>query len=94
MQQLGPQHLEEVERLPPAQPSGDEDALLQAVGRTGDRAHVRAPGGGAAYPCRFAEPLQRDRPSSNRAGGCRGIGPSGVGAMPSAIRFVQQSPNQ
>ena len=32
--------MEEVERLPPAQPGGDQDALLQAVGRAGDGAHV------------------------------------------------------
>ena len=32
VQALGSQHLEEVERLPPAQPCGDKDALLQAAG--------------------------------------------------------------
>ena len=33
---LGLTHLEEVERLPPAQPGRDQDALLQAAGRAGD----------------------------------------------------------
>lgn len=75
----GPQYLEEVERLLLARPCGDEDALLQAAG------------GGAVCPGGFAQSLQPDRVSSNRAGGYHGIGPFGVGAMPSSIRFVQQS---
>jgi hypothetical protein len=80
-----PRHLEEVERLPPAQPGGDEDALLQAAGRAGDCTHVRAPSRGTAYPRGPAQSIQPNRPSSNRAGCCRGIGPTGVGVMPSAI---------
>jgi hypothetical protein len=40
----------------------------------------------------LAQPLQPDRPLSNCAGGCRGIGPSGVGVMPSAIRIGATKP--
>lgn len=82
----------EVERVPPTQPCGDEDALLQALGRTGDRAHLRPPVCGTACPRGPAQSLQPDRPSSNSAGDCCGISPSGEGGMPSETRFVQQSP--
>lgn len=36
----GARHLEEVERLPPPKPGGDQDALLQAPGRAGYGSHV------------------------------------------------------
>jgi hypothetical protein len=40
LSQAGAQHLEEVERLPPQESGGDQDAWLQAPGRAGDGAHV------------------------------------------------------
>ena len=36
-------------------------------------------------------PLQSDRPAADRAGGCRGMSPSGVGVRASVGIFVQQS---
>ena len=38
-----------------------------------------------------AQPLQSDRPAADRAGGCRGMSPSGVGVGASARGFVQQT---
>ncbi|MFM2287309.1 MAG: hypothetical protein RL684_452 [Pseudomonadota bacterium] len=40
VRQTGPTPLEDVERLPPAQPGGDQDARLQAPGRVGHGAHL------------------------------------------------------
>lgn len=42
MQALWAQAMEKLERLPPTEPGGDQDALHQAAGRKGDVTHVRA----------------------------------------------------
>jgi hypothetical protein len=91
VQPAGQTDLEDLERLPPAQPGGDQDALPQAPGRAGHGAHLRASGGGAACARGPAQPLRSDRPGADRAGGRRGMSPSGVGVMASAGCFVQQS---
>lgn len=85
-------HLEDLERLPPAQPGEDQDALLQAPGRAGRGAHLRAPSGGVAYSGGLAESVHLSWTASNRSRGGCGMNVSGAGVMPSKIRFVQQSP--
>ena len=67
------------------------ETKMHCFKRLGERAHLRAPGGGAACPPGLAQSLQPNRAPSNRAGSCRGIGPPGTWAMPPAIRFVPQS---
>ncbi|GKT21016.1 hypothetical protein AVHM3334_03225 [Acidovorax sp. SUPP3334] len=42
--EAGGEPLQEVQRLPPKKPGGDQDALLQAPGRAGNGTHVRASG--------------------------------------------------
>jgi hypothetical protein len=80
LQALRATPVEGLERVTPAQPGVDQDALIQAPGGAGHGAHVRAPGGGVACPGSAAEPLQPDRPSSNRGRGLRVISPSELGS--------------
>lgn len=74
-------YLEEVERLPPKKPGGDQHTLLQTPGRAGDRQHVRAPGDGFACVCGFVQPLYATWTPDNGACGGHGIAASGVGVI-------------
>ena len=83
----GSPDLEEVERVPPTQPGGDEDELLQTTGRAGHGQDVRASGDGVAHPRGAAQPIQPTRAPGDSG---LGVSPSGVGIMPSPTGVVQQ----
>lgn len=83
----GSPDLEEVERVPPTQPGGDEDELLQTTGRAGHGQDVRASGDGVAHPRGAAQPIQPTRAPGDSG---LGVSPSGVGVMPSPTGVVQQ----
>lgn len=83
----GSPDLEEVERVPPTQPGGDENELLQTTGRAGHGQDVRASGDGVAHPRGAAQPIQPTRAPGDSG---LGVSPSGVGIMPSPTGVVQQ----
>lgn len=87
MQALGTSNLEALERLPPEQSGGDQDALLQAIGGKGDSPAFRWSSGRAASARCHLEPLQHAGPSLY--GGCS-VNPFGErGALPCS-GFMQQ----
>ncbi len=68
-----------------------QGALLQASGRAGHGAHVRASGGGVACASGTAQPLHAARAPDNSACGRHDIASSGVGVISFRFRLVQQS---
>ena len=74
-------------KVPPTQPGGDEDELLQTTGRAGHGQDVRASGDGVAHPRGAAQPIQPTRAPGDSG---LGVSPSGVGVMPSPTGVVQQ----
>ena len=84
-------NMEKMERLPPARPCRNQDALLQAAGRTRHGTRLRAPGRRATSADCRAEPLH--------SAGYSGYGPDVIkrttDSVSSAItRFAQQSPSK
>ena len=81
MQEAGLAYLEEVERLPPQESGGDQDALLQAPGRAGDGPHIRASGDRVACAGGLAQPIHATWVPHNGGGACCGVAASGVGVI-------------
>ncbi len=86
--QTGSGDLEKVERLPPAQSCRNQNALLQAVGRTGHGTRLRSSGGRIADTRCRAQPLH--------SAGYPGHGPSVIKLITNSVssaftRFAQQS---